>query len=136
MASVLEEQDHLYTLIERDSSAATPRVIGSIADYALVPNDAVAFAEQLAGRDVAIFSLTITEGGYSLAKPNATIEAIATGLDARREAGGYPARSSTSDRSPASPGTSGPATPRQSGRSKGCRGRPPTSTQTGGSAAT
>src|SRR3954453_2259216 len=90
MASVLEEQDHLYTLIQRDSSSSTPRVIGSIAEYALVPNDPLAFAEQLAGRDVAIFSLTITEGGYSLAEPNATIEAIATGLDARRKAGGYP----------------------------------------------
>ena len=90
MASVLEAQDHLYTLIERDSGSSTPRVIGSIVDYALVPNDALAFAEQLAGQDVAIFSLTITEGGYSLAEPNATIEAIASGLDARREAGGYP----------------------------------------------
>ena len=90
MASVLGSQDYLYTLIERDSSSSTPRVIGSIAEYALVPNDAVAFAEQLAGRDVAIFSLTITESGYSLAEPNATIEAIATGLDARRLAGGHP----------------------------------------------
>ena len=34
--------------------------------------------------------MTITEGGYSLAKPNPTIEAIATGLDARRAAGGAP----------------------------------------------
>ena len=90
MASVLEAQDHLYTLIQRDSSSSTPRVIGSIAEYALVSDDVAAFAEQLADRDVAIFSLTITEGGYSLAEPNATIEAIATGLDARRDAGGYP----------------------------------------------
>src|SRR5207244_4409684 len=49
-----------------------------------------AFAAQLATPDVSILSLTITEGGYSLERPNPTIEAIATGLDARRAAGGAP----------------------------------------------
>jgi mannitol 2-dehydrogenase len=39
---------------------------------------------------VAILSLTITEGGYSLATPNATIETIVSALDARRLAGGQP----------------------------------------------
>jgi mannitol 2-dehydrogenase len=39
---------------------------------------------------VAILSLTITEGGYSLATPNATIESIVSALDARRLAGGQP----------------------------------------------
>ena len=34
--------------------------------------------------------MTITEGGYSLDKPNPTIEAIASGLDARRVGGGAP----------------------------------------------
>ena len=34
--------------------------------------------------------MTITEGGYSLERPNATIEAIASGLDARRLGGGNP----------------------------------------------
>jgi mannitol 2-dehydrogenase len=88
MASVLESQDHLYTLIERDSEGSRPRVVGSIVDYVLGGDSAL--AEQLAGPDVAIFSLTITEGGYSLERPNPTIEAIATGLDARRAAGGKP----------------------------------------------
>ena len=37
--------------------------------------------------------MTITEGGYSLERPNATIEAIASGLDARRLGGGNPLRS-------------------------------------------
>jgi mannitol 2-dehydrogenase len=90
MASVLESQDHLYTLIERDSGASRPRVVGSIVEYALVNEDAVGFAKQLASPDVAVLSLTITEGGYSLVKPNPTIEAIATGLDERRRAGGRP----------------------------------------------
>jgi mannitol 2-dehydrogenase len=90
MASVLDAQDHLYTLIERDSAGSRPRVVGSIVDYVLVAGDEAAFAQRIADPDVAILSLTITEGGYSLAKPNPTIEAIATGLDARRGAGGTP----------------------------------------------
>jgi mannitol 2-dehydrogenase len=88
MASVLESQDHLYTLIERDSNESRLRVVGSIVDYVL--GGEAAFAEHLARPDVAIFSMTITEGGYSVETPNPTIEAIATGLDARRVAGGKP----------------------------------------------
>jgi mannitol 2-dehydrogenase len=90
MASVLEAQDHLYTLIERDSEGSRPRVIGSIVDYVLVAGDEAAFVQQIANPEIAILSLTITEGGYSLAKPNPTIEAIASGLDARRTAGAMP----------------------------------------------
>ena len=90
IASALESQDHLYTLIERDSDESRPRVVGSIVDYALVAGDVGAFAGQIAHPDVAILSMTITEGGYSLEKPNPTIEAIATALDARRAAGGAP----------------------------------------------
>ena len=90
MADVLESQDHLYTLIERDSSGSRPRVVGSIVDYVLVAGDAAAFAMQIADPELAILSLTITEGGYSLEKPNATIEAIADGLESRRVAGGTP----------------------------------------------
>src|SRR6266540_5071257 len=84
MANVLESQDHLYTLIERDSDGSRPRIVGSIVDYQLVAGDAAAFAQQVAQPDVAILSMTITEGGYFLDKPNPTIDAIATGLDVRR----------------------------------------------------
>ena len=90
IASVLESQDHLYTLIERDSDDSHPRIVGSIVDYRLVAGDVDAFARRVAQPEVAILSLTITEGGYSLEKPNPTIEAIVTGLDARRANGGMP----------------------------------------------
>ena len=90
MADVLRAQDYLYTLIERDSDGSRPRVIGSIVDYVLVAGDAAVFAQQIARPDLAILSMTITEGGYSLAEPNPTIEAIAAGLEARRAAGGAP----------------------------------------------
>jgi mannitol 2-dehydrogenase len=90
IASVLQSQDHLYTLIERDSNGSRPRIVGSIVDYRLVADDAAAFAREVARPDIAILSMTITEGGYALDKPNPTIEAIVSGLDVRRESGGKP----------------------------------------------
>ena len=90
IADVLESQDHLYTLIERDSDGSRPRIVGSIVDYRLVTGDVAAFAREVARSEIAILSMTITEGGYSLDKPNPTIDAIVTGLDARRADGGKP----------------------------------------------
>jgi mannitol 2-dehydrogenase len=90
IADVLASQDHLYTLIERDSDGSRPRIVGSIVDYRLVAGDVAAFAQEVARPDIAILSMTITEGGYSLDKPNPTIESIVTGLDARRTSGGTP----------------------------------------------
>ena len=90
MERVLASQDYLYTLIERDSEGSRPQVVGSITGYALAVDDARAFAQRVADPVVEILSLTITEGGYGLERPNPTIEAIADGLDARRLAGGKP----------------------------------------------
>jgi mannitol 2-dehydrogenase len=90
MAGVLDAQDHLYTLVERDSGGSGVRVVGSIVDYVLVAGDNAAFGAQVAHPDVAILSMTITEGGYSLERPNPTIEAIASALDVRRATGGAP----------------------------------------------
>jgi mannitol 2-dehydrogenase len=90
MADVLGSQDHLYTVIERDSDGSRPRVIGSIVDFALVAGDQDAFSARVADPEVAILSLTITEGGYSLATRNPTIEAIVSALEARRRAGAGP----------------------------------------------
>jgi mannitol 2-dehydrogenase len=90
MAETLRAQDHLYTLIERDSDGSRPRIVGSIVDYALAAGDNDVFAERVADPRTAILSLTITEGGYSLADGNATIEAIVAALEARRTAGSAP----------------------------------------------
>jgi mannitol 2-dehydrogenase len=87
MADILNAQDHLYTVIERDSEGSHPHVVGSIVDFAL--GDAP-FARHVADPTLAILSLTITEGGYSLATRNPTIETIVSALDARRAAGGKP----------------------------------------------
>src|SRR6476660_2920241 len=48
MADILGRQDHLYTLIERDSDGSHPRVVGSIVDYAFAANDVEAFARHVA----------------------------------------------------------------------------------------
>jgi mannitol 2-dehydrogenase len=87
MADVLAAQDHLYTLIERDSDGSHPHVIGSILDFVL-GNEA--FSRQVADPELSILSMTITEGGYSLERANPTIEAIVDALEARRNAGGAP----------------------------------------------
>jgi mannitol 2-dehydrogenase len=90
MDDVLHAQDHLYTLIERDSSGARPHVIGSIVDYTFAARDRTAFTKRVADPQLSILSLTITEGGYSLVNGNPTIEAIVGGLEARRVARGHP----------------------------------------------
>jgi mannitol 2-dehydrogenase len=83
MAEILRAQDHLYTLVERDSDGSRPRIVGSLLDYVL---GADALAQRVADPRTAILSLTITEGGYSLVGENATIEAIVGSLEARRVA--------------------------------------------------
>lgn len=90
MAEVLRVQDHLYTLIERDSNGSNVRIVGSIVDYTLAAGEVDVFAERVADPHLAILSLTITEGGYSLAGGNPTIEAIVVGLAARRAVGASP----------------------------------------------
>ncbi|HEV7566736.1 MAG TPA: mannitol dehydrogenase family protein [Microbacteriaceae bacterium] len=90
MAGVLASQDHLYTLVERDSQGSRPQIVGSIVDFALALADEDAFARRIADPQVAILSMTITEGGYSLEQTNPTIEAIASGLERRRVSGGRP----------------------------------------------
>jgi mannitol 2-dehydrogenase len=90
MADVLRAQDHLYTLIERDSDGSVARVVGSIVDYVFAAGEREAFAESLADPQIAILSLTITEGGYSVAGHNPTIEAVVVGLERRRAVGGSP----------------------------------------------
>jgi mannitol 2-dehydrogenase len=90
MAEALDAQDYLYTLIERDGDGSSARIVGSLVDFAFVAGDDDAFARLVADPVVAILSLTITEGGYSVAQRNPTIEAIVTALDVRLAAGGPP----------------------------------------------
>jgi mannitol 2-dehydrogenase len=88
MEQTLRSQDYLYTLVEKWDGEQRPRVIGSIVDYVLAVDDPAAVALQIADPETAILSLTITESGYSLERPNPTIAAIAGGLGRRRTATG------------------------------------------------
>jgi mannitol 2-dehydrogenase len=84
MEAALRSQDYLYTLVERGNGEPRSQVIGSIVDYALAVDDPEAVALKMADPETAILSLTITESGYSLERPNPTIEAIVGGLARRR----------------------------------------------------
>jgi mannitol 2-dehydrogenase len=88
MDAILHSQDYLYTLVERGDGEPRPQVVGSIVDYVLSVDDAAATAVRIADPETAILSLTITEAGYSLERPNPTIEAIAGGLQRRRAEAG------------------------------------------------
>jgi mannitol 2-dehydrogenase len=90
MADTLRAQDYLYTVIERDSDGSLPRVVGSIVEFAFAAADEDVFARHVASPETAILSMTITEGGYSLATRNETIETIVSALDARHRAGALP----------------------------------------------
>jgi mannitol 2-dehydrogenase len=99
MAAALQPQDHLYTLVTRDTHGTNARVIGSLVDYVLGTPDPQPLVARLAAPETRIVSLTITEGGYPvdeatgafLAPPPDAIPpafaAMARGLAARRAAG-------------------------------------------------
>ncbi len=85
MEAILRSQDYLYTLVERGDAEPRAQVIGSIIDYVLAIDEPALVSVKIADPETAILSLTITEAGYSLDRPNPTIEAIAGGLARRRE---------------------------------------------------
>ncbi len=64
MRDVLRAQDCLYTVIERSAAGDRPRVIGSMREYLLAPDDPGAVVQRMASPECRIVSLTITEGGY------------------------------------------------------------------------
>lgn len=64
MRDALREQDYLYTVLERSAEVQAARIIGSIIDFSLAPENPEAAIERLAHEDTHLVSLTITEGGY------------------------------------------------------------------------
>ena len=68
MAEVMAAQDCLYTLVVKHADGALePRVVGSIVQYLLAPDDPDAVVEKMAAETTRIVSLTVTEGGYNVA---------------------------------------------------------------------
>lgn len=66
IGDILKQQDYLYTLtVKHPDGKVENRVIGSIIDFMLGCDDAVAVTDKMANADTKIVSLTITEGGYN-----------------------------------------------------------------------
>jgi len=66
MAEVMARQGGLYTLVVKHPDGRwEPRVVGSIVDFLLAPDDPEAVVEKMADPATRIVSLTITEGGYN-----------------------------------------------------------------------
>ncbi|WP_448638612.1 mannitol dehydrogenase family protein [Geodermatophilus sp. URMC 63] len=66
MAEAMAAQDCLYTLVVKHADGTfEPRVVGSIVEYLLAPDDPEAVVEKLAAPETRIVSLTVTEGGYN-----------------------------------------------------------------------
>ena len=90
MATVMAEQDGLYTLILMNPDGTRdPRVIGSIVDYKFAPDDPDAVVELIAAPTTRIVELTITEGGYAVddAGPDSVFGLVTTALARRKERG-------------------------------------------------
>lgn len=67
MATILKQQDYLYTLIvKHPDGGVETKVIGSIVDFLMGPDDPTAVIDRMADPATKIVSLTITEGGYNV----------------------------------------------------------------------
>jgi len=67
MKAVMDAQGGLYTLVLKDADGSRePRVIGSILDFTLAPEDTEGAVEAMADPRIRIVSLTVTEGGYNI----------------------------------------------------------------------
>ncbi|MFP5371112.1 MAG: mannitol dehydrogenase family protein [Actinomycetes bacterium] len=67
MAEVMAAQDCLYTLVAKHPDGTfEARVVGSIVEYLLAPDDPEAVVEKMAAEETRIVSLTVTEGGYNI----------------------------------------------------------------------
>lgn len=83
MKDALGAQDGLYTLVVKHPDGTyEPRVIGSIVEFLLVPDDPEAVIERMADPAIRIVSLTVTEGGYSLNPSTGEFDPAVGGADA------------------------------------------------------
>ena len=92
MAEVMAEQDCLYTLVTKHPDGhSEARVIGSITEYLLAPDDPEAVVEKMAAASTRIVSLTVTEGGYNVSAVTGAFDADAPAVRADLAPGAQPA---------------------------------------------
>jgi mannitol 2-dehydrogenase len=76
MAEVMAAQDGLYTLVVKHADGSLDaRVVGSIVEYLLAPDDPEAVVERMADERTRIVSLTVTEGGYNVSPVTGAFDA-------------------------------------------------------------
>jgi mannitol 2-dehydrogenase len=91
MAEVMEAQDGLYTLVvKHPDGTLEPRVVGSIVEYLLAPDDPDAVVEKMADEATRIVSLTVTEGGYNFSPVTGEFDATAPDVAADLQPGAVP----------------------------------------------
>jgi mannitol 2-dehydrogenase len=91
MAEVMAAQDGLYTLVVKHSDGTLePRVVGSIVEYLLAPDDPEAVIEKLASESTRIVTLTVTEGGYNFSPVTGEFDATAPDVVADLQPGAVP----------------------------------------------
>jgi fructuronate reductase len=66
----LAPQDGLYTLVERSNAESRMRIIGSVSDVLVAPEEPQRIVAALASADVHMVTLTVTEKGYKLDPAN------------------------------------------------------------------
>jgi len=77
----LAAQDLLYTVVLKHADGRVePRVIGSIVELLLAPDDPEAVIERMADPGTRIVSLTVTEGGYHLSPVTGEFDATDEGI--------------------------------------------------------
>ncbi|HYO35638.1 MAG TPA: mannitol dehydrogenase family protein [Geodermatophilus sp.] len=91
MAEVMAAQDCLYTLVVKyPDGYLDARVVGSIVEYLLAPDDPDAVVERMAAPGTRIVSLTVTEGGYNTSPVTGTFDAGAPDVVADLQPGAVP----------------------------------------------
>ncbi len=87
----LNQQDGLYTLAVKHADGRVDfRVIGSIVDALLAPDDPDAVVERMAAPTTRIVSLTVTEGGYNFSAITGEFDLDDPGVRADLEPGAVP----------------------------------------------
>jgi len=106
----LEQQDGLFTVLERDATGTKAEIVGSLSEAFYAPADERGLVSRLADPTTRIVTMTVTAGGYSLEpssgrlladdpeiqsdlsaeRPVTTIGTLMQGLDAVRKAGQEP----------------------------------------------
>ena len=91
MRDVLQAQDCLYTLVEKEPDGELrPRVVGSIIDYLFAPEDPDAVLRRMVDPTTRIVSLTVTEGGYHVNQATGEFDASDPGIQADLVPGASP----------------------------------------------